>query len=127
MSNPGADVFVFTEGHMDGHVNASVRPTRRGRRPWHVWNVPPAVDGTPGWSLCRLRDWLKLPPPEFGWRHEPVPLDQPSGIVGLTEFEQRLPQLLDGLEVPNPQQVLLQSSDEPFSTAISLGRTDEGR
>jgi hypothetical protein len=36
LSNPGADVFVFTEGHMDGRVNASVRPTRRGRRPWHV-------------------------------------------------------------------------------------------
>ena len=39
LSNPGADVFVFTEGHMDGRVNASVRPTRRGRRPWHVWKL----------------------------------------------------------------------------------------
>ena len=37
LSNPGADVFVFTEGHMGERVNASVRPTRRGRRPWHVW------------------------------------------------------------------------------------------
>jgi len=39
LSNPGADVFVFTEGHTDGRVNASVRPTRRGRRPWHVWTL----------------------------------------------------------------------------------------
>ena len=39
LSNPGADVFVFTEGHMDERVNASVRPTRRGRRPWHVWKL----------------------------------------------------------------------------------------
>jgi hypothetical protein len=39
LSNPGADVFVFTEGHMDGRVNASVRLTRRGRRPWHVWKL----------------------------------------------------------------------------------------
>jgi hypothetical protein len=39
LSNPGADVFVFTEGHMDGRVSASVRPTRRGRRPWHVWKL----------------------------------------------------------------------------------------
>jgi len=54
-----------------------------------------------------------------------VPLDQPSGIVGLTEFEQCLPQFLDRLEVLNPQQVLLQSPDEAFSTAISLGRTDD--
>ena len=35
----GADVFVFTEGHMDGRVIASARPTRRGRRPWHVWKL----------------------------------------------------------------------------------------
>jgi hypothetical protein len=33
----GAHVVVFTEGNMDGRVIASTRPTRRGRRPWHVW------------------------------------------------------------------------------------------
>ena len=32
----GADVVAFTEGNMDGRVSASARPTRRGRRPWHV-------------------------------------------------------------------------------------------
>ena len=32
----GADVVRITEGEMDGRVIASVRPTRRGRRPWHV-------------------------------------------------------------------------------------------
>ena len=36
---PGADVVVFTEGNMDGRVIASVHPTRRGRRPWHVWKL----------------------------------------------------------------------------------------
>ena len=36
LNNPGADVFVFTEGHMGGRVIASVLPTRRGRRTWHV-------------------------------------------------------------------------------------------
>ena len=36
LSNPGADVFEITEGNMDGRVSASARPTRRGRRPWHV-------------------------------------------------------------------------------------------
>ena len=34
--NPGADVVEITEGNMDGSVIASARPTRRGRRPWHV-------------------------------------------------------------------------------------------
>src|SRR3954462_5237204 len=29
----------ITEGEMDGRVIASARPTRRGRRPWHVWRL----------------------------------------------------------------------------------------
>ena len=33
---PGAHVVIFTEGNTDGRVNASVCPTRRGRRTWHV-------------------------------------------------------------------------------------------
>ena len=53
LSNPGADVFVFTEGHMDGHVNASVRPTRRGRRPWHVWKLCVREPGGLGLGLRR--------------------------------------------------------------------------
>ena len=32
----GADVVGLTEGNMDGRVIASVRPTRRGQRNWHV-------------------------------------------------------------------------------------------
>ena len=32
-------MFRFTEGDMDGRVIASARPTRRGRRPWHVWKL----------------------------------------------------------------------------------------
>ena len=35
----GAHVVVFTESNMDGRVIASARPTRRGRRPWHVWKL----------------------------------------------------------------------------------------
>ena len=55
-----------------------------------------------------------------------MPFDQPGGIVGLAELEQRLTQFLDRFEVPHPKQVLLQRADEPFGTAVSLGRTDEG-
>ena len=36
---PGAHVVIFTEGNMGGRVIASTRPTRRGRRPWHVWKL----------------------------------------------------------------------------------------
>ena len=32
----GADAVLLAEGNTDGRVNASVRTTRRGRRPWHV-------------------------------------------------------------------------------------------
>ena len=32
----GADAFRVAEGNTDGHVNASARPARRGRRTWHV-------------------------------------------------------------------------------------------
>ena len=36
---PSADVVEITEGNTGGCVSASVRPTRRGRRPWHVWKL----------------------------------------------------------------------------------------
>ena len=32
----GANVVGLTEGNIDGRVIASVRPTRRGQRNWHV-------------------------------------------------------------------------------------------
>ena len=34
--NPGADAVQKAEGETDGRAIASVRPARRGRRPWHV-------------------------------------------------------------------------------------------
>ena len=36
---PGADVVEIMEGNMDGRDIASACPTRRGRRPWHVWTL----------------------------------------------------------------------------------------
>jgi hypothetical protein len=48
---PGADVFVFTEGNIDGHVIASARPTRRGRRPWHVRKLFAREPGGLGFGL----------------------------------------------------------------------------
>ena len=48
---PGADVFVITEGDMDGRASASARPTRRGRRPWHVWKLFAREPGGLGFGL----------------------------------------------------------------------------
>jgi hypothetical protein len=51
LSNPGADVFEITEGHTGGRDIASVCPTRRGRRPWHVWTLLAREPGGLGTGL----------------------------------------------------------------------------
>ena len=56
-----------------------------------------------------------------------VPLDQPVFVVGLPEVEQGEAELLDGLEGPHPEEVLLERPDEPLGAAVALGRADEGR
>ena len=48
---PGADVVSLTEGNMDGRVIASARPTRRGRRPWHVRKLFAREPGGLGFGL----------------------------------------------------------------------------
>ena len=53
-------------------------------------------------------------------------LDQPGRVVGFPEHEQRLPQLLDGLEGPHPEQVLLQRADEALGAAIAFRCPHEG-
>jgi len=51
LSNSGADVFEITEGNMDGRVNASVCPARRGPRPWHVRKLFAREPGDLGFGL----------------------------------------------------------------------------
>ena len=54
----GADVVEITEGNMDGCVIASARPTRRGRRPWHVRTLFVRESGDLGFgqrSIPRVR------------------------------------------------------------------------
>src|SRR5215207_9268099 len=70
------------------------------------------------------RGWKPLVPGRGGWS-EPVPLDQPGGVVGLAELEQRHAQVLDGVEGPHPQQVLLQGADEAFGAAVAFRRAGE--
>jgi hypothetical protein len=51
----GAHAFSTVEGNTDGHDIASVRPTRRGRRTWHVWTLFAWEPGdlTVGQGQCR--------------------------------------------------------------------------
>ena len=49
----GADVVGLTEGNMDGRVIASVRPTRRGQRNWHVQKLVAREPGCLGFGLRR--------------------------------------------------------------------------
>ena len=55
---------------------------------------------------------VQLVAPELGWGAVTVALDQPVLVVGRLELEQRQAEFLDGLEGPNPEQVLLQRPDE---------------
>ena len=48
---PGADVLINAEGNMDAGIIASARPTRRGRRPWHVWKLFARESGGLGFDL----------------------------------------------------------------------------
>jgi len=54
-------------------------------------------------------------------------LDRPGLVVGPREVDEGEAELLDGLEGPDPRQVLLRGPDEALSAAVALGGADEGR
>src|SRR3954463_13384326 len=56
-----------------------------------------------------------------------MPFDEPSRVVDLPKDEQRLTELLDGVEGAHPQEVLLECADEALGTAIPLGSPHKGR
>src|SRR4051794_19894607 len=68
----------------------------------------------------------KLALPHGGGRLKPMPFDEPGCVVDLPKDEQRLTEVLDGVEGAYPEQVLLQGSDEALRTAISLRSPHEG-
>ena len=49
--SPGADALVNAEGNTDEGTIASPRPTRRGRRPWHVQTLFERKPGDLGFGL----------------------------------------------------------------------------
>jgi hypothetical protein len=64
---------------------------------------------------------------DLSWRAVIEPLDEPAGVVDVAECEQREPELLDGVEGPDPERVLLERPDEALRAAIALRRADERR
>ena len=65
------------------------------------------------------RGW-KLVLPHGRGRLEPMPFDQPGGVVALPKDEQCLTELLDGVEGAHPEQVLFQGPDEALGAAVPL-------
>jgi len=53
--------------------------------------------------------------------------DQPLLVVALAEFFERFGQLLQGLEMPHPEKLLLESAEDTFDTAVAFRLADEGR
>src|SRR5512143_900195 len=54
-----------------------------------------------------------------------VPSEQPMMVVPIGKVDQRLAQLLNGLEGPYPEQVLLESADEALGHTIAFGLAHE--
>src|SRR5919199_735937 len=89
--------------------------------------VPGHGRETPRWSLRGERRGVKLVVPDLRRRSVLVSFHDPGLIVAVPEREQRLAQLLDGVEVAQPQQVLLHGPDEALGTAIALRGAHERR
>ena len=53
-------------------------------------------------------------------------LERPVPIKPILKVEQGLPQFLDGVESPHPQELLLQCPDEPLGHAVAFRRPDVG-
>src|SRR3954447_11961391 len=55
-----------------------------------------------------------------------MPFDEPGCVVDLPKDEQRLTEVLDGVEGAHPEQVLLQGPNEALRTAVPLRRPHKG-
>src|SRR4051794_9085499 len=98
---------------------------RRLRPVAEVCSVPPSVGETPGWSLRGLGGGRKLLGSDGSRWPEAVPLDEPGRVVDLPKLDQRVAELLDGVEGPHPEQVLFQGTNEALGAAVALRRPHE--
>ena len=54
-------------------------------------------------------------------------LEDPAPVVGVLEGMEGAAAVFDGVEAPDPQQVLLQDADEALGAPLALGLADEGQ
>src|SRR3954464_861543 len=76
--------------------------------------------------LCGQCRGRKLVLPHGGGCLKPVPFDEPGRVVELPKNEQRLTELLDGVEGAHPEQVLFECAEKALGAAIPLGGPHEG-
>src|SRR4029453_14829854 len=55
-----------------------------------------------------------------------MPFDEPGRVVDLAKDQQGISEVLDGIEGPHPEQVLLQGADEALGAAVPLGSPHKG-
>ena len=65
--------------------------------------------------------------PDLGRSLVAVPADDPLPVVRLLEFQQGQPQVLDRVEAPDPEQILLEGAHEALRDAVALRLPHEGR
>ena len=58
---------------------------------------------------------------------EVEPFHPPLLVVALAELFEGFGQFFQGLEMPHPEKLLLESAEETFDAAVAFGLTDEGR
>ena len=79
-----------------------------------------------GYSFsCGLQNRAEFFRPHLGGRPVAVALNHPLPVVAPPEVQQRQAQLLDRLEGPHPEQVLLEGADEALGAAVALGLPHE--
>ena len=70
---------------------------------------------------------MKLIVPHLRWGSVLVSFNDPGLVVAVFEGEQRQAELLDCIEPTQPEQVLLQGSNEALGAAITFWGAHEGR
>lgn len=69
---------------------------------------------------------LRLRGPDLIGRSVPVPFAQPVGVVEGGELGQGQPELLDGREMPDPEELLLHRPDRALGHAVAFRLSHEG-
>ena len=101
---------------MSWFVPADPTTHRRGVKPPNAWTL-----------FSRRLRYRQMGGTYLGRGDIAMTLEQPVPVEPVLELEQRLPELLDGVEGPHPQKLLLQGTDESLGHPVALRRPDKTR